>query len=152
MYGRHSTTTDHKDCSPVVLYASVGRRCCASISFLQLPPIVIIQPGLSWQRLGTLCTKVLMCDGKLIDAFCQDTGQLFAVKVFSLLDREKRRQLDREIGTLLRSMQDGYAIQATVLPPHPLSSLWCWIGSAMTQDLNISDLCMLLVAYVLRHF
>lgn len=51
----------------------------------------------------------------MIDVFCQDTGQLFAVKVFSLLDREKRRQLDREIGTLLRSMQDGYVIHATVL-------------------------------------
>ena len=37
----------------------------------------------------------------------QDTGQLFAVKVFSLLDREKRRQLDREIGTLLRSLENG---------------------------------------------
>lgn len=37
----------------------------------------------------------------------KDTGQLFAVKVFSLLDREKRRQLDREIGTLLRSLENG---------------------------------------------
>lgn len=61
---------------------------------------------------------VLMCGGKLfVPVFYQDTGQLFAVKVFSLLDREKRRQLDREIGTLLRSMQDGYAVHATFCPP-----------------------------------
>lgn len=48
------------------------------------------------------------CDICVWIILVQDTGQLFAVKVFSLLDREKRRQLDREIGTLLRSLENGY--------------------------------------------
>lgn len=44
---------------------------------------------------------------RFVASLAQDTGQLFAVKVFSLLDRDKRRQLDREIGTLLRSLENG---------------------------------------------
>lgn len=64
MYDSYFTTTDDKDYSPVVFYALVGRRC-ASISFLQLPPIVTIRPGLPRQQLVTLLTKVFVfvCGG-----------------------------------------------------------------------------------------
>lgn len=73
-----------------------GRRYRCSTS-LPSPPRCVNPSSDTWFRLHLASYLTQL----------QDTGQLFAVKVFSLLDREKRRQLDREIGTLLRSLENG---------------------------------------------